>query len=41
MIYSVTLSERAFAELLDTWAWYEDRQEGLGGEFRNEVNKKL
>jgi plasmid stabilization system protein ParE len=41
MSYSITFSERAFSELLDSWAWYEDRQDGLGDEFKKVVFRKL
>lgn len=41
MNYSVVLSQRALTELLESWEWYEDRQDGLGNRFRQEIEKYL
>ena len=37
--YEIVL--RARKEILEAWEWYEDRQEGLGGRFINQVNLKI
>ncbi len=42
-MYRILLSDRAERELVLSWEWYEERQEGLGyrfiEEFRNKVKK--
>ncbi len=39
--YSIEILVKARRELLEAWEWYEDRQEGLGDRFRNEVFSKI
>lgn len=41
MNYSITLSERALSELIESWEWYEDKQDGLGDKFKLEIDKGL
>jgi plasmid stabilization system protein ParE len=41
MSYSAVLSERALRELLESWKWYEDRQDGLGDRFTQLVFAKI
>ncbi len=37
MIFVSVLSERAYSELLEAWEWYEDKQEGLGDRFKDQI----
>lgn len=37
--YEIVL--RARYEILEAWEWYEDRQEGLGDRFINQINLKI
>ncbi len=37
MSYSIILLRRAYNELLKSWLWYEDKQEGLGDRFKELV----
>jgi len=39
--YSYEILQKARKELLDAWMWYEDKQEGLGDRFKNEIVKKI
>lgn len=39
--YRIEILVKARRELLEAWEWYEDRQEGLGDRFRNEVFEKI
>lgn len=32
---------KAQKEILDAWEWYEDKQQGLGDRFKDEVYKKI
>ena len=32
---------KAQREILKTWEWYEEKEEGLGDRFKNEVAKKI
>ena len=41
MSYSSELLLRASRELLSAWEWYEDKQDGLGDRFKNEVYSKI
>lgn len=41
MTYSIILSDRAEKELIDAWTWYEDRLDGLGDRFLNDVTNRL
>jgi len=41
MTWVAVLSERAQRELVESWAWYEDKQLGLGDRFKDAVFKKL
>jgi len=41
MSYKHIFLERARNELLDAWIWYEERQEGLGDGFKNEVYERI
>ena len=41
MSYTSEILLRARSELLAAWEWYEDKQEGLGYEFLNAVEKKI
>lgn len=37
--YEIVL--RARNEILEAWEWYEDRQEGLGDRFINQISFKI
>ena len=37
--YEIVL--RARYEILEAWEWYEDRKEGLGDRFINQINLKI
>ena len=37
MLYLSQLSSRAQSEIVKSWQWYEERQNGLGDQFVNEV----
>lgn len=39
--YSTILSTRAQKEILKSWEWYEDRQQGLGDQFFNETISRI
>ncbi|MGN6603779.1 MAG: type II toxin-antitoxin system RelE/ParE family toxin [Ginsengibacter sp.] len=39
--YTYEILLKARKELLDAWEWYEDRQDGLGDRFINQVNEKI
>ncbi|MEO5649380.1 MAG: type II toxin-antitoxin system RelE/ParE family toxin, partial [Ginsengibacter sp.] len=39
--YAYEIVLKARKELLAAWEWYEDKQEGLGDRFRNQVNQKI
>lgn len=39
--YTYEIVLKARKELLEAWEWYEDKQEGLGDRFRNQVNQKI
>ncbi len=41
MVYKVELSSRARKELIKAWTWYENRQQGLGNRFENEVYQSI
>jgi len=41
MSYSFIINDEAIKELTEAFLWYEDRQSGLGKEFRTEVFTKL
>ena len=41
MVFSYVILKKARKELLDAWKWYEDRQEGLGDKFKNQVFQKI
>ncbi|XZF13773.1 type II toxin-antitoxin system RelE/ParE family toxin [Chitinophagaceae bacterium MMS25-I14] len=41
MSYRTTLLVKAEKELLNAWHWYEDRQEGLGDRFVNELSLSI
>jgi plasmid stabilization system protein ParE len=41
MRYKAIFLSRALRELADAWAWYEERQPGLGNRFTNEVFKRI
>lgn len=41
MIYTYWLHEKIQIDFNEAFAWYEDKQEGLGYEFLNAVEKKL
>jgi plasmid stabilization system protein ParE len=32
---------KAQKEIIDAWEWYEEKQSGLGDQFKNEVAKKI
>lgn len=38
--YSVTYSSRAQKEIASAWEWYEERQQGLGDRFVQEVIRR-
>ncbi len=40
-LYTSILSARAEKEINASWSWYEDRQEGLGDRFVQEVLDKI
>lgn len=37
MIYNVVFSDRSRKELEESWAWYEERQHGLGDRFSEAI----
>ncbi len=37
MKFEFIFLEKAKSELLETWIWYEERQEGLGERFKEKV----
>ncbi len=37
MTYVSVLSERAYREWLEAWEWYEEKQQGLGDRFKEQV----
>lgn len=39
--YSIIYSSRAQKEIAKTWEWYEDRQQGLGDRFINEIMRRV
>jgi hypothetical protein len=39
--YTYKIVLKARKELFQAWEWYEDRQEGLGDRFINQVNQKI
>lgn len=39
--YSATYSSRAQKEIAKAWEWYEDRQQGLGDRFINELTRRV
>lgn len=39
--FTYELVLRARYEILEAWEWYEDRQEGLGDRFINQINLKI
>jgi len=41
MTFTFLLSPKAHNEILEAWEWYEDKQTGLGDQFKQEVAKKL
>ncbi|MGZ3755172.1 MAG: type II toxin-antitoxin system RelE/ParE family toxin [Mucilaginibacter sp.] len=41
MKYTHLLLRKAQTEILDAWEWYEDKQDGLGDRFKQEVEKKI
>jgi plasmid stabilization system protein ParE len=41
MTYTYEILLKARKELLEAWEWYEDRQEGLGERFKNQVYQKI
>ncbi|HEY8928249.1 MAG TPA: type II toxin-antitoxin system RelE/ParE family toxin [Mucilaginibacter sp.] len=41
MTYTFILKDEAVIDFSDAYAWYEEQKEGLGGEFRAEVFRKL
>jgi plasmid stabilization system protein ParE len=41
MAYSFTLREEAVKDFTDAYVWHEEQQDGLGGQFRIEFQKKL
>ena len=40
-MYRILLSDRAERELVLSWEWYEERQEGLGYRFIEEFRNKV
>ena len=41
MSYTIVFLSRAQHELLEAWEWYEDKQAGLGDQFKNKVTERL
>jgi hypothetical protein len=41
LAYTAILSTRAQKEIIESWNWYEERQQGLGDRFLNEVIKSI
>lgn len=41
LVYTSALSTKAQKEILVSWNWYEDRLEGLGDRFVNEVKDAI
>ena len=41
MAYSFILRQEAVKEFTEAYVWYEEQQEGLGDQFRNEFQEKL
>ena len=41
MTYRIVIRRRASADIADAHAWYEEQQEGLGGEFLDAVQSAL
>ncbi len=39
--FSAILSSRAQKEIAQSWEWYEERQQGLGDRFVNEVSHRI
>lgn len=39
--YAYEILLKARTELLEAWEWYEDRQEGLGDRFKDQVFQKI
>ncbi|MDB5210752.1 MAG: plasmid stabilization system [Sediminibacterium sp.] len=39
--YSAVISSRAQKEITAAWAWYEDRQQGLGDRFVKELTGRI
>jgi plasmid stabilization system protein ParE len=41
MIYSVELTLKSRSELFEAWAWYEEKQAGLGNQFEKGIFYKI
>jgi len=39
--YSTLFSNKAHKEVLASWSWYEERQQGLGDRFLEEIQLKI
>ncbi|MBZ0099150.1 MAG: type II toxin-antitoxin system RelE/ParE family toxin [Taibaiella sp.] len=39
--YSIIISTRAADEISSSWAWYEERQQGLGDRYLQEIHRKI